>query len=210
MALVDYPVNITARMSQELAQDLSDLTDAQLVALAQEKGKRDDRPFRLLMERHQNTVWRVCYNFMHNAEDAEDLAQEVFVKVYRNLHRFEGRSTFKTWIYRIAINTSQNELRKRSRRPQVSGTPLETATEFMASNEDVEESTIQHADQELLVKAFGELRPVESEVLIMKDLQGLPYAEIAEKLDISLSAAKMRVQRARDALSNTYQRLADA
>lgn len=196
-------------MSQELTQDLSELTDAELVSLAQEKGKRDDRPFRLLMERHQTTVWRVCYNFMHNAEDAEDLAQEVFVKVYRNLHRFEGRSTFKTWIYRIAINTSQNELRRRSRRPQVSGTPLETATEFMASNEDVEKDTIQYADQELLLKAFSALRPVESEVLIMKDLQGLPYADIAEKLDISLSAVKMRVQRARDALSSTYQRLAD-
>ncbi len=196
-------------MSKDFQEEFANQTDAELVAIAQAKGGRDDRSFRLLMERHQNTVWRVCYNFMHNAEDAEDLAQEVFLKAYRNLAKFEGRSSFKTWIYRIAINTSQNELRRRSRRPQVSATPLETATEFMPSSEDVEKSTQTRADHQLLLEAFKLLRPVESQVLIMKDLEGRPYAEIAEELDISLSAAKMRVQRARDALSNTYKRLAD-
>ena len=192
-----------------LQGSFADLSDDELVTIAKQRGGRDDRPFRLLMERHQNTVWRVCYNFMHNSEDAEDLTQEVFLKAYRNLEKFEGRSSFKTWIYRIAINTSQNELRRRSRRPQVSTTPLDTATEFMPSSEDVEKSTQTRAEHQLLVEAFKQLRPVESQVLIMKDLEGRPYAEIAEELDISLSAAKMRVQRARDALSSMYRRLAE-
>ena len=189
---------------------LSELPDTELVRLAQERGNKDERPFGVLVERHQNTVWRVCYNFMGNQEDAEDLAQEVFLKAYRNLVKFEGRSSFKTWIYRIAINTSQNELRRRSRRPQVSSTPLETAAEFIASSENVEEKTLQQARYDTLLKAFKKLRPEESGVLMLKDLEGRPYAEIAEMLGISLSAAKMRVQRARAALNTTYHRIADS
>jgi len=192
-----------------VSQDHSLLDDVELVTLAKEHGKTDDRPFRQLMERHQNTVWRVCYGFMKNAEDAQDLTQEVFVKAYRNLEKFEGRSSFKTWVYRIAINTCQNELRKRSRRPQESKTPLETAAEYMPSSDNVEAASQKQAEHDLLVQSFKMLRPRESEILIMKDLEGRPYAEIAEELDISLSAAKMRVQRARDALSTTYKQLAD-
>lgn len=196
-------------LKNALHQDLSLLEDTELVTIAKERGKSDDRPFRILMERHQNTIWRVCYGFMKNAEDAEDLTQEVFIKAYRNLIKFEGRSSFKTWVYRIAINTSQNELRKRSRRPQESATPLETAAEFMPSSDNIEATAQKRAEHELLLRAFQQLRPVESQVLIMKDLEGRPYADIAYELDISLSAAKMRVQRARDALSVAYKALAD-
>lgn len=198
-----------ATMSNDFQEEFADQTDDELVATAQAKAGQDDRTFRVLMERHQNTVWRVCYNFLHNAEDAEDLTQEVFLKAYRNLVKFEGRSSFRTWVYRIAINTSQNELRRRSRRPQVSSTPLDIATEFMPSSEDVEKSTQIRAEHQMLLDAFKLLRPVESQILIMKDLEGRPYADIAKELKISLSAAKMRVQRARDALSNTYHRLAN-
>lgn len=196
-------------MSLLANNDISDLSDDKLIELAKTRGDKDPRPFRLLVERHQQTVWRVCYNFMSNHEDAEDLSQEVFVKAYRNLAKFEGRSSFKTWIYRIAINTSQNELRRRSRRPQVSTTPLETAAEFIPSTENVEEHTLQRSRQALLVKAFKLLRPEESRILMLKDLEGRPYAEIAEELGISLSAAKMRVQRARSALTTTFHRIAD-
>ena len=195
--------------SSSLLTGMSDLTDAELVSIAQERGMKDERAFHELVDRHQNTVWRVCYNFTGNGEDAEDLTQEVFLKAYRNLAKFEGRSSFKTWIYRIAINTSQNELRRRSRRPQVSQTPLETAAEFVPSSENVEETTLQHNRHEVLADAFQQLRPEEAQVLLLKDLEGRPYAEISEMLDISLSAAKMRVQRARSALQKKYHSLID-
>ena len=187
---------------------LDALEDTELVSLAQTRGGRDDRPFRLLIDRHQKTVWRVCYGFVHNAEDAEDLAQEVFLKAYRNLHRFEGRSSFKTWVYRIAINTSQNELRRRSRRPQPSDTTLETAAEFVPSSQNVEETVVRHSRSEMLSQALKALKPGEFQVLVLKDIEGKAYADIAEELDISLSASKMRVQRARAALQKTYKKLA--
>lgn len=190
--------------------DFGELTDQELVKLAQKRGNRDDRPFRILMERHQTTVWRVCYNFLKNSNDADDLTQEVFLRAYRNLSKFEGRSTFKTWIYRIAINTSRNEIRHRSRRPQESPTPLETAAEFMPSSQNVEEITQTHVRSEMLATALKQLSSAEFQVLLLKDIEGRPYAEIAEELDISLSAAKMRVQRARASLKVSYNKLAKA
>lgn len=196
-------------MDETLAfSKLDALTDPELVELAQKRGARDDRPFRKLMERHQKTIWRVCYGFVKNAEDAEDLAQEVFLKAYRNLHRFEGRSSFKTWVYRIAINTSQNELRRRSRRPQSSDTTLETVSEFLPSDASVEESVLTNSRYRLLSQALKSIKPKEFQVLLMKDIEGRSYADIAEELSISLSAAKMRVQRARASLQAMYQHLA--
>lgn len=183
------------------------LSDDELVRLSQERGGRDDRPFRLLMERHQTTIHRVCYGFLKNGSDAEDLTQEVFLKAYRNLHRFEGRSSFKTWVYRIAINTSQNELRRRDRRPKASPTPLETAVEFIPSSQNVEKTAQRNARNKLLEEALKQLRPEELKVLILKDIEGRPYNEIARKLNISLSAAKMRVQRARAALKVKFREL---
>ncbi len=187
---------------------LDTLNDKELVALAQKRGDRDDRPFRKLIERHQKTVWRVCYGFVHNPEDAEDLAQEVFLKAYRNLHRFEGRSSFKTWVYRIAINTSQNELRRRSRRPQSSDTTLETVSEFLPSGQNVEDTVLKNSRYSLLSQALKQLKPTEFKVLLLKDIEGRSYADIADELEISLSAAKMRVQRARASLQSTYHQLA--
>lgn len=187
--------------------DFAELSDAELVELARQRGRRDQRPFQILMERHQNTIWRVCYGFLGNSEDAEDLTQETFVKAYRNLPRFEGRSSFKTWVYRIAINNCQNELRRRSRRPQDSQTSLETAADFLPSAEDTEALAQRREQYAMLAGAYRLLRPEERRVLAMKDLEDLPYAEIAEMLGISLSAAKMRVQRARAALSGHYRQI---
>jgi RNA polymerase sigma-70 factor (ECF subfamily) len=186
---------------------VTELSDKQLVTMCQERGQRDDRPFQELFRRHNNMVWHVCNRFVHNSNDAEDMTQEVFFKAYRSLNRFEGRSAFKTWIYRIAINTCQNELRRLSRRPQESPTELETAAEFIAHDESVEDTYYQQLLSARLVGALDMLRPGDREIILMKDLEERPYGQIAEILGISLSAAKMRVQRARLALQAAYKQL---
>ena len=185
-----------------------DLSDAELVALFQARDGRDDRPFRELVRRYQQVVWRACYGMMRNSRDAEDLTQEVFFKAYRSLTKFEGRSSFKTWIYRIAINTSQNEIRRRSRRAQEAETAVEDMAEYLPSNTSLEATILARQQRHLLQQAMANLRPEEYEVLYLKDVEERPYAEIAEQLDISLSAAKMRVQRARLALRVAYRQLA--
>lgn len=196
-------------MNLLLTTAYNELTDEDLVQLCLERGKRDDRPFQELMRRYERLIWRVCYRFVNNGDDAEDLTQEVFFKVYRNLASFEGRSTFKTWIYRIAINTAQNELRSRARRPQESEVEMETAAEFVPAPETVEEEVVEKGRQEKLAAAFANLRPEDVQILRYKDLEQKQYDEIADLLGIGLSAAKMRVQRARLALQALYQQMSE-
>lgn len=184
--------------------NLTALSDEELVRLSQSRGSRDERPFQELLQRHRQMVWRVCYRFVNNFEDAEDLTQQVFFKVFRSLSGFEGRSSFKTWIYRIAINTSQNELRRRSRRPPESEAELEVIAEFIPGYDSPEQAWLAKMESALLVEAFKQLRPSEQHVLVLKDLEEQQYTDIADSLKISLSAAKMRVQRARVALRQAY------
>ncbi|MCA9919235.1 MAG: sigma-70 family RNA polymerase sigma factor [Anaerolineales bacterium] len=189
-------------------QTLAELSDAELVEVCQQRGTKDDRPFQELFRRYQSVVWRVCYSYMRNREDAEDLTQEVFFKVYRSLHQFEGRSSFKTWLYRVAINTCQNEIRRRGRRPKEAETEMDVVAEIMPSGQPLEKVYQEQYQRELLAEALASLDPGVSEILYMKDMEERPYNEIADMLDIGISAAKMRVQRARLALQVQYRMLA--
>lgn len=201
------PFKVAARLMPGLL--FSELADIELVQLAVERGIKDERPFRELLHRHQTTVWRICYGFVRNAEDAEDLTQDVFFKAYRSLARFEGRASFKTWVSRIAINTSQNEIRRRSRRPVASQTDLDEMAEALPSPGTVEGQVAVNERQARLENAMGQLRPTEQEALYLKDVEQRPYHEVADVLDISLSAAKMRVQRARLAFRTAYRQLGE-
>ncbi|MCA9985499.1 MAG: RNA polymerase sigma factor [Anaerolineales bacterium] len=189
---------------------LSELTDDELVVAAVARGNRDDRPFRELWRRHQRMVYRTCYSFFRNGEDAEDLTQDVFLKAYRNLKGFEGRSSFKTWINRIAINSAQNEIRRRSRRPRDSEADLQEMSDYLPApkSQSVEAAYAQISLSEQLTEALQTLRPEEYEVIYLKDVEDWGYAEIAEHLEIGLSAAKMRVQRARLALKVSFVQVA--
>lgn len=195
---------VAVTMSQVFSPELSDL---ELVQLCQVRGARDDRPFQELFRRYYTLVWRVCYSFTRNAQDAEDLTQEVFFKVYRSLPQFEGRSSFKTWIYRIAANTSQNELRRRSRRPLVAEADVEMMAEYLPAAVTTESEWQTRSQREKLARALVTLQPEVYQILYLKDIEQRSYREIADLLDIGLSAAKMRAQRARLALQVAYRQL---
>ncbi|MCP4180314.1 MAG: RNA polymerase sigma factor [bacterium] len=80
---------------------------------------KDRENFRQLMESYKDKVVNTCYGFLHNREDAEDVAQEVFIEVYLSYHKFRGKSSISTWIYRIAINKSLDVCRKRSAKKRI-------------------------------------------------------------------------------------------
>ena len=189
-----------------ISVSITEIQDDELVALCVEQGNKDDRPFQELFRRYQNMVWRVCYSFMRNADDAEDLTQEIFIRVYRSLHNFEGRSSLKTWIYRIAINTCQNEIRRLKRRPQLAETDVQTMSEYLPSTTTTESEWQKANLRDQLAMAFSRLRPDEHDILTLRDVEERPYSEIVEILSINLSAAKMRAKRARQSLRvNLYQ-----
>ncbi len=182
----------------------SDLTDQQLVALCLERGDRDDRPLTELFNRHHRMVWRVCFRYLEDPDDAADLTQETFFRAYQNLATFEGRSSLKTWLYRIASNLCQNELRRRSRRPRLIERSVEDLEALVPEAPSLEQQSQRKLQRAKLSNAIGKLRPEELEMLLLRDFEGRSYSEIAQIQGVSLSAAKMRIHRARLALQRIY------
>ncbi|MBL6961195.1 MAG: RNA polymerase sigma factor [Anaerolineales bacterium] len=184
--------------------DLSHLTDTELISLCLARSSKDERPFAEIFHRHHAIVARVIFRYFPHEQDVEDLAQEVFFKAYRSLEQYEGRSSLKTWLYSIATNTAKNELRKRSRRPVVVDQSLQEMEEVLP---DEAEALPKHNihQQQTFQQAFSQLSAPEQEILLLKDAEELTYEEIAGQLNLSVSAAKMRVQRARLAMKTYYQ-----
>lgn len=182
---------------------LSNLTDQELVSLCQARSGKDERPFAELFRRYHLFVRRVLFRYFIREQDVEDLTQEVFLRAYHGLQQFAGRSSLKTWLFSIAANSAKNELRKRSRRPAI----IEQALlEFEEQLPDFSVPDYQYIfRQQAFEKSFSQLAPAEQQILQLKDIDELTYQEIAGHLNISVSAAKMRVQRARLAMKTFYQ-----
>ena len=180
------------------------LSDEELVALCKERLPGDPRPFTALVNRYQQRVLASCFRLMSNRHDAADQAQEVFIRVYRGIHRFEERAKFSTWLYRITINTCRTALAKRARRPLLEESPLPNLETQLPVAESPESAVLAQAEIDLIEQALRNLSTDEQTILILRETDGLSYQEIADVLEIGLSAAKMRVMRARLALQRTY------
>jgi len=128
----------------------------------------------------------------------------VFLKVYRGLADFRATSSFSTWLYRITVNTCRNELRRRSRRPSLLEPDLEGLGIPLPTTPSVEQVIIVHEQRDAIQDTLDRLNETDREALTLRDVQGLSYREIAEVLEIDLSAAKMRVRRARLAFQELY------
>ncbi len=181
------------------AADFSGLSDEALIDWVLRYSARDDRAFAELFRRYQEMVWRICIRYTGSGLEAEDLVQETFFRAYRGLRTFERRSSFKTWLHRIAVNTCLNYLRTMRAAREVIHLPLDAVEETV----DLDASTggLRRVEQrEELQTALAELKVEDQEVLLMKDVEDLSYEEIARVLEIGVSAAKMRVLRARIAL----------
>lgn len=176
-------------MSLELS-DLIQSEDAQLVGRAQ---RGDRKSFSELVRRHQVTVYRVCYRILGNHQDAEDAAQEAFIRAYSKLESFHGRSAFKTWMTRLAVNVSLNELERRRWTA-----PLTEEHESRAPRPDAEVIRAEAATE--LQAALQRIAPNHRAAVVLRDLEGMSYREIAEHLEIPDGTAKGWVHRGRQQL----------
>ncbi len=185
--------------------DFADIPSEELVDRAQRAVTGDTRAFAELVRRNRGKVVANCRYMTRQEDVAEDLAQEVFVKVFFKLKTFEKRSKFSTWVQRIKVNHCLNFLRKHKDRvfvdsdaPEVQIDPhLAVDAEHSA---DLQEAVRRRAIQEILDSMNDTLRLP----LILCDMDGMSYQEAADKLGIGLSALKMRVKRGREFFRERY------
>lgn len=168
----------------------------------------DVEAFEKIIEEYQNIVYSIALRMSGNETDAFDMAQEVFIKLYRNLSKFDGRSKLSTWIYRVASNTCLDELKKRKRirdNTKSLNEEFETADDNVVleikdtkplPEEEIENSEI----KETLNSAILKLSDQHKEVIILRDIEGFSYEEIADITKNSVGTVKSRLSRARAAL----------
>ena len=171
------------------------MDDAALVARAR---TGDWQAFAALVQRHQATVYRVCYRVLGNREDAEDAAQEAFLRAYRKLATFRGESAFGTWLLRLAVNVALNERKRRGSRHRwgrPAGPIAEGERAGAAPGPEADLLRAEAAAQ--LEQALQSLRPDHQAAVILRDLEGLSYAEVAAVLAVPEGTAKGWVHRGR-------------
>ncbi len=190
--------------------DDTTIPDEALVARARAAPRDDTRAFEMLIERHQHGVAANCRYLSGSEADAQDLTQEVLVKAYVALHRFEERARFRTWLDRIKVNHCLNWLRARKQRSYVDLDTAETGGERALAVTPRAEARTDAIDDRRRVAAVLDAIPDTLRVpLVMRELDGFSYQEIADELGIGLSAVKMRIRRGREEFRKQYDELED-
>jgi len=186
-----------------MAQDsgaVNQVSDEELVAraLADDRAAGDE-----LVRRYQGRVYSLVYHMVGNREDAEDLVQDIFIRAFRNLGSFQGRSRFYTWIYRIAVNLTINFLKSAGRRRGLSLDDLDLGVERDPSLVEMVSRRTPATDmkitelQERLNKALQALSEKHRVVVVLHDIEGVPHYEIARMLRCSAGTIRSRLFYAR-------------
>jgi RNA polymerase sigma-70 factor (ECF subfamily) len=161
-----------------------------------ERCKNGDIPsFEKLFYLLKDDVYNVAFRVLGNRQDAEDITQETFIRIWLNLRNFRMESSIRTWVYRITVNLCYDLLEKRGRITFVEE-PIESFKE-LSSNENPLLLLTGRELREKIEEVFSKISPENRIILTLREIEGLPYREIAEILDCSMAAAKMRAHRAR-------------
>ncbi len=187
--------------------------DQQLVERVQ---RGDKRAFDLLVSKYQRKLFRLLSRLIRDPAEIEDVAQEAFIKAYRALPNFRGESAFYTWLYRIAINTAKNYLVAQGRRaPTQSDTEIEDAENFddgeLLRNEDTPDRILLSKQVAEAVNRAIEALPEELRTaIVLRELEGLTYEEIAASMNCPIGTVRSRIFRAREAVAEALRPLLEA
>ena len=191
------------------------LSDEELVARCQKELPGNTRSYEELVRRHMHRVYSIAYRVVSHKEEAEDITQEVFVKVYHGLKKFEQQSSFSSWLYRIATNSALDALDKTKRHSKniapltsQNNTKNQEETDALklpaSSAAGPEDKAIQKELRECINRVLKKLDREQARLLVMRDFEDLSYDEIARVLQLGLSAVKMRIHRARLAFQEIF------
>ena len=203
--------------SQKLAaEQLNQLDLAELINVCQRDRYPEQAPFSELMRRYKSHVDRQLYHLAPDWSDRADLAQEVWIRVYRNLNRLQSPVKFKGWMSRITTNLFYDELRKRKRHAGTLSLDAprhldDGQVDWEIASEDPSpvDTMMTHEFYDRLQAAIAELPEVFRTTIVLREIQGLPYEEIAEITGVSLGTVKSRIARARYRLQGELKRYVD-
>ena len=181
------------------------LNEQKLIELAQ---KGDQSAFEQLLDRYQKPIFHHALRLVGNPEDAADVTQEVFIKVWRNLSSFRGESEFSTWLYRLTDNAAIDLIRREKKRRDDSSLNDEESTAVLpvdpapTPHQAAEQKELQQA----LADGLAQLSEEHRRVLVMREIGGLSYEEIGNILNLSAGTVKSRIARARISLAKFLQK----
>ena len=182
-------------------------------AAAEQARQGDQRAFGVLVERHSRSVFRLAFRMTQNEQDAEDLVQETFLKAYKQLHRFDGRSAFGTWLYRIAANCSFDLIRSRKNRRERQTALTSETTDWLdrVAAPDPSPERLARSGQlaSLLKPALAQLTELERTAFVLRHYEGRGIEEIAGVLGVQTNAAKHSIFRAVQKLRRALEPVAE-
>jgi len=175
--------------------------EADETELIQRARNGDSQAFGALVERYQRRVVGVAQAVVHNQDDAIELAQETFIRAYENLAKFESRSSFSTWLYRIAANLAIDFRRREGRHPVLRGEDAEAEIQRLPSPRgDAFRETARAELSGRINEALKELTPEHRAVILLREVEGLSYDEISEVLQVPRGTVMSRLHYARGRL----------
>jgi RNA polymerase sigma-70 factor (ECF subfamily) len=183
-------------------------------ALVEQVQAGDKQAFDVLVLKYQNKIIQLVNRYVHDVDEARDVAQEAFIKAYRAIGRFRGDSAFYTWLYRIAINTAKNYLVASGRRPPRSDIDAQDAEQYEGAAGLKEYATperllLKDEIQAAIATAIDELPDDLRTAITLRELEGLSYEEIAQTMDCPIGTVRSRIFRARDAIDTRLKPLLD-
>lgn len=183
-------------------------------ALVEQVQRGDKQAFDVLVLKYQNKIIQLVNRYVHDTDEARDVAQEAFIKAYRAIGRFRGDSAFYTWLYRIAINTAKNYLVASGRRPPRSDIDAQDAEQYEGATGLREYATperlLQKDEiQDAVAGAIDALPDDLRTAITLRELEGLSYEEIAQTMDCPIGTVRSRIFRARDAIDTRLKPLLD-
>ncbi len=178
-------------------------SDKKLVKRVQ---KGDKGAFDLLVLKYQHKIVNLVMRYVRDPELALDITQEAFIKAYRALPRFRGDSAFYTWMYRIAVNTAKNHLAAQRRRPMNVELDLQDPEQYdlhakLKETDTPEGVALSNELKELVERAIAALPEDLRTAIILRELEGMSYEEIAQTMECPVGTVRSRIFRARDAIS---------
>ncbi len=144
-------------------------------------------------------VYSIALRIANNRSDAQEVTQDVFLKIYKNLKKFQFRSSFKTWVYRITTNTALNDYKRRSKEISRRG-DYDIAIKFASVAGETEKAIDRENNQRLLESLLNMLNPDQRTCIMLREIEGLSYKEIAQILKINVNTVRSRLKRAREIL----------